>query len=157
DGTLPHSGLYAASLGPSPADGFLSQYLSTTPGQTYTLSYWLQNEGGSPNDFSVSWNGAALPGSVLTDSDPGFEYTLFTLPNLLATSASTQLKFTFEHTPAFWHLDDISVEPVSAQSAPEPGNLELFAAMLAGCGLVRLWRRSALTARSLSRGPTRSA
>ncbi|HYW41912.1 MAG TPA: hypothetical protein VE959_03580 [Bryobacteraceae bacterium] len=139
DGTLPHSGLNAANLGPSPTDGMLAQLLPTIPGQIYTLSYWLQNEGGSPNDFSVSWDGGTLPGSVLTDSDPGFEYTLFTFQNLVATPGRTPLEFTFEQTPAFWHLDDVSV---SVQSAPEPASLTICAAMLAGLGLMKLLRRS---------------
>src|SRR5262245_15667375 len=60
----PHSGSSAATVGAYPTDVFLTQILPTVAGASYTLSYWLQNEGGTPNDFSVSWNGATLPGSM---------------------------------------------------------------------------------------------
>ena len=36
---------YAAGMGSVGADGTLSQTIATTAGQTYTLSFWLQNEG----------------------------------------------------------------------------------------------------------------
>ncbi len=117
DGTLPHSGSFAANLGASPDDGTLTQILPTTPGQSYILLYWLQNEGGVPNDFSASWDGTVIPASVIVNNDPGFEYRPFAFFNLPATSSSTSLEFTFEQTPAFWHLDDVEVVPTGA---PEP-------------------------------------
>jgi len=115
----PHSGAFAADLGPSPTDGFLTQLLPTVAGDTYTLSYWLQNEGGTPNDFGVAWNGSTLSASVLTGVS-GFVYAEYSFANLKATSNTTPLKFTFEQTPAFWHIDDVSV-----QRTPEPASLAL--------------------------------
>ena len=42
------NGTYAAGLGSMGSDGTLSQTIATTAGQTYTLSFWLQNEAASP-------------------------------------------------------------------------------------------------------------
>jgi hypothetical protein len=115
----PHSGNFAADLGASPTDGSLTQLLPTVAGETYTLTYWLQNEGGTPNDFSASWNGSTLSSSVLTEAI-GFPYTEYSFANLEASSNTTPLKFVFEQTPAFWHLDDVSVK-----GTPEPASLGL--------------------------------
>ena len=51
---------YAAAIGSMGADGTLSQTIATTAGQTYTLSFWLQNEGSTGNDFKAIWNGQTL-------------------------------------------------------------------------------------------------
>src|SRR5262249_2874481 len=37
----PHTGTFAAFLGPVGSDGTLSQNVATTPGQQYVLSFWL--------------------------------------------------------------------------------------------------------------------
>ena len=52
---LPHSGKYAADLGTSVQGGVVSieQSLSTIPGKPYLLSFWLENDGGTPNSFAV--------------------------------------------------------------------------------------------------------
>ena len=135
DKILPHTGSFAASLGPSPTDGLLSQALPTSPGQIYFLSYWLQNEGGIPNDFSASWNGTTIPGSQIVNNDPGFEYTLFVFRGLAASSGTTTITFAFEHTPAFWHLDDVLVGVV-----PEPATFAAGLPLLAGLLLRRRFR-----------------
>ena len=57
-GTSPvHSGTYAAFLGPVGSLGYLSQILTTSPGGIYDLSFWLENGGGTPNEFQVTWGG----------------------------------------------------------------------------------------------------
>ena len=60
------SGQYAAHIGAMGSDATLSQAISTTVGQQYTLSFWLANNGGGPNDFAVKWNGATV--MALTDA-----------------------------------------------------------------------------------------
>jgi hypothetical protein len=108
-----HSGGYAAYLGATP--GTLSQTLATTAGSTYTLSYWLANDsvGGAdvPNSFSVSWDGAQIAASVLTDLAWG-PYVQYTFSGLVASTASTPLVFSPSNTPADWVLDDVSVNAV---------------------------------------------
>ena len=133
DSLAPQSGFYAAFAGSVGATGGIFQTLATTPGGAYVVDFWLQNEAdvvgqSSPNFFSFSWGG--VDELVLTDA-PAFGYTHFSFL-LLATSASTDLRFTFEHTPAFWDLDTVSAV------VPEPGTLALVT--LAG-GLVALTRR----------------
>ncbi|HEY3915423.1 MAG TPA: carbohydrate binding domain-containing protein, partial [Verrucomicrobiae bacterium] len=56
-----HSGSYGASLGPSNTLGYISQTLSTSPGQRYALSLWLENPSGQqPTEFQVLWNGTVI-------------------------------------------------------------------------------------------------
>jgi hypothetical protein len=97
------SGTYGAQLGPVGSDGFLSQsffgntitfqyrqdpaywgldsvvvtpFVTCGVGcETYAVSFWLENDGGTPNDFTVIWNGVDV-GPSLVDAG-GFAYTNF--------------------------------------------------------------------------------
>jgi hypothetical protein len=124
-----HSGTYGAQLGPVGSDGFISQQiLPTIPGATYDLSYWLQSDGFTPNHFDVSWDGI----TIRNDSNLGaFPYTQTTNLGLVATTASTTLRFSFRDDPGFLGLDDISV----VQHVPEPTTFALFAPLALGLGL----------------------
>src|SRR5437588_6466275 len=53
-GVYAHTGTFGAQLGPVGSDWFLVQILPTTIGTTYDISFWLRNDGGTPNDFSAS-------------------------------------------------------------------------------------------------------
>jgi hypothetical protein len=100
--TYVFSGNFGAQLGPVGSDGTLTQVINgntltfqfrqdpsfwgldsivLTPfanlggGQElYSFSFWLENEGGAPNDFTVFWNGVDV-GPSLVDSSP-FGWTL---------------------------------------------------------------------------------
>jgi fibronectin-binding autotransporter adhesin len=101
-----HSGAYDAWLGPVGSDGHLTQNISTVAGQHYTLDFWLANDGGVQNDFSVSWNGTTLsPHFVNLGSQPYTEYQY----DVIGGASSSALEFTFRQDPAYLHLDDISV------------------------------------------------
>jgi flagellin len=101
-------------------DDVLSQTLATTVGVTYTLSYWLSHDStNSENDFSASWGGVTIPGSVLVNS-ASFPYTLFTF-SVTATSSSTVLAFSGREVPAWFGLDDVSV----VSSVPEPSTFAI--------------------------------
>jgi hypothetical protein len=137
----PHSGSSAAWLGPVGSLGFLSQTLATTPGVRYNLSFFLQSDGATPNQFQVTWNGSVSfdqtnlaafgyrEGNFLGLTDGPFL-------NLLATSTTTPLVFAFRNDPGFFQLDDVVVN-----ATPEPTTLILLGTTIAGIGLARLRRR----------------
>jgi len=108
-----HSGSYGAALGQYGSLGYLYQTLTTSPGQNYLLSLWLDNPnnryGATPNQFLVQWNGTTI------FNQTNLPYTAWTNLQFIvtATSASTVLQFGFEDTPYYLGLDDISVTPIS--------------------------------------------
>jgi hypothetical protein len=117
-------------------DGFLSQILPTVAGDTYSLSYALENIGGNPNDFGVSWGGVPVAGSEIVDGG-SFTGTIFTFA-LTATSSSTDLEFHFRQDPTFWGLDIVSVQPLVV---PEPASVALTAFGLLAASGIRKFRK----------------
>lgn len=120
DTQMPQAGNFAAYFG-NPTSGGIVQQLATFTGVAYNVSFWLQNEAdvlgvAAPNTFEFNWNGGAAE-LTLTDSAP-FGYRLYEFNNLVATSASTELRFTFTQSPAIWDLD-------SVKAVPEPRALAL--------------------------------
>lgn len=124
-----NSGSDFASFGPIGSDGFISQTLSTLPGQIYNVSWYLEvgsDSGASnPNDFSVTWGGT--PVFSMTDLPATSSYTQYSFTEV-ATSSSTNFTIGFRDDPAYLFLDDVDVNAV-----PEPG---YFAA--AGFGLLAI-------------------
>ena len=139
-GPYSHSGNFGANFGQVTIPGTLSQTIATSPGASYTIDFWLKNLAGpfnspnTPNFFSASFGGNVL--ASLTDAAP-FDYTEFTY-NVVASTSSALLEFTFREDPAAWYFDDVSV----VGSVPEPGTLGLFVVGLAVLGFRRA-RRSA--------------
>ena len=107
---IAHSGSYAADLGPYGSLGFISQTVATTPGARYLFSWWLQSDGGTPNEFQASWNGAVLLDQL---NVPAGEYQLYSY-TVTATGTSTTVSLGFRDDPGYLHLDDVSVVPVMA-------------------------------------------
>jgi hypothetical protein len=107
---------YAAGLGSMGSDGTLSQTIATTAGQTYTLSFWLQNEGSGGNDFKAIWNGQTLL-SLTNAAQSGYtEYTY----TVTATSSTSTLEFSAANNPSQWDLDNISLAATGTSSSPPP-------------------------------------
>jgi hypothetical protein len=101
----PESGSYATGMGSVGSDGTLSQTIATTPGDTYTLSFWLENDAPGANDFKALWNGQALL-SLTNASQSGYtEYTY----GVTATGSSSTLEFSARNDPSQWNLDNISL------------------------------------------------
>ena len=126
----PYSGSYAAYLGPVSSDGYLAEDLATSAGSSYTISFYLFNTGGTPNDFSVSFDGNTL--LSYTDA-AGFGYTSYSFTATASTSLTTLL-FSFYQVPGYWYLDDVSVNAVAP--VPLPASLPLLAVGIAGLGFV---------------------
>jgi hypothetical protein len=101
-----HSGTRSYRSGPENGLVFLTQNLATTPGVTYTLSFWLSNPiGGADTEWLVRIGGNTL---MDVQNAPRFSYTNFTF-SFTATSSSTVLQFGFKHPPDWFYLDDVSV------------------------------------------------
>ncbi|MDP2027473.1 VPLPA-CTERM sorting domain-containing protein [Sulfuriferula sp.] len=131
-------GSYGAYLGPVGSMGYLTQSLATVAGQTYTLSWALDNGEtlGFPNQFQVSWNG-----NLVFDQTniPQQEFQTYSF-NLVATSSITGLQFGFQNDPTFFHLDNVSVDVASNPTpVPVPAALWLLGSGL--LGLVGITRR----------------
>ena len=141
----PHSGTYAAEMGPVGSFETLSQQFTDTPGAVGTLSFWLEDEVSLDPD-GTQYTGfsqftADIDGQVLTflanPVDQAGVYTLFQ-SNFLMTGNDT-LNFTLENDPSYFDLDDVSV----VATAPEPSSVALLGTGLSAvCGLARrrTWR-----------------
>lgn len=121
DSSHPHSGTYAAALFAAGSAGYLEQFLSTTPGVSYTLTYFLNSDGGTPNSFSAEVDDLTLTQQT---NIPGQDYTHYSF-SFQATGTSTDLKFGFQDDPGTLLLDDVSVT-----AAPEPVSIWLGALLV---------------------------
>lgn len=111
-----HSGNRGASLGPVNFNGFLSQTLSTVPGQSYDVSFWLHNNA-LPNQFVFYWDGTLVSSNNNFPSTPNalernFDQTLYA--NLPASGEQTIISFGFFNPPDFFFFDDVVVTPSAA-------------------------------------------
>ena len=133
-GVGPHSGNFLGWFGAVGSDGGIFQNLTTVVGATYNLTFWLALDRGTPNDWSVSWNGIT---QLLQVNATPFGYTQFSFSGLLATSTSTQLAFSFRQDPRYFELDDVSVV---GGTIPDGGNtLALLGLAMVGICLIRRW------------------
>ena len=124
----PFDGLYGAFLGPVGSDGTLSQTFTGDGSTLYYVQFDLYNPGGTPNDFTVFWNGVDV-GPDLVDASP-FSYTLFS-GFLVGNPGTNTIEFQYRQDPSFWGLDDVGVQ--GQNPTPEPGT---FALLLGGAAFV---------------------
>lgn len=145
DGLDPHSGAFAAYFGPVGGILTLTQTHVTTPGATYTVSFWLDQSVDTPapyvNSFAISFGGTTL--FTATDA-PGSSYSQYSFSST-AASSSTDLAFAFRNDTGFFSLDDVSVTSASA-AIPEPASALLVLPILVVLLLAR--RKPLLPARA---------
>ena len=114
DGSLitPYDGNDAAALSELGSVAYLSQTLPTFAGQTYVVSFWLENAdfgfGTKPNEFLVLWNGTAISSHF---NMPASDWTHYQYV-VVATGNSSVLQFGFRNDSALFGLDDVSVTPI---------------------------------------------
>jgi len=119
-------------------DDVLSQVLSTVAGDSYVLDFFLaHNSDNAENDFSASFGSTTV---LSLTNQAEFGYTEFTF-TVTATGPSTTLTFAGREVPAFYDLDNVSVEPLSA-TTPEPAGVLLLGTLI---GLVGWRLRSRVT------------
>jgi hypothetical protein len=161
-GVPAQSGNYYVSWGHSTTTGGqLAQTFATTPGATYTLTYYLElQQGDNANSATATLTDASTSAILATQmtaiTDPTFvqiwqQETL----SFIAAGNTTTLTF-FDSTPAFgggssnWGLDTVSIAGLSddVSSTPLPASLPLLGSALAGLGWLGQRRRRARTTRS---------
>ncbi len=129
-------GLDCISANPDPAGSWIYQDLVTTPGTSYTLSFWLGMSPDSsvnataPNEVKVLWNGAEVF-DVKDLSQPSYVQYAVTV---VASGPLTRLQFLGRNDPYVTNLDDVSVD---AGGVPEPSTWILMATGIAGLALRR--------------------
>lgn len=128
----------------------LTQTLTTTAGQLYTISFWANAD--LPNTLSVTFGGVTVTGSPFSVTQNGFanpdprgNSALFTFYSgtALATSNSTDLTFTItvnlSMNPNLTNTVEIDNVSVTAGAVPEPSTLVL--ATIGGIGSLAYARR----------------
>ena len=114
----------------------LQQSVQTTAGDTYTLSYWLEDTTGG-FVFNATWNGAVIAGTQESENVPS-SWTEYTA-TVTGTGGMDTLGMNGYDAPSFGYLDNVSL--VQNQAAPSPAGV--FALGLGVVGLIALRRRSA--------------
>lgn len=105
------SGMYGAFFGPS-TPGLshdLTQNINTTAGSLYDLSFRLTG----PGTIFISWNGTIIDAFLA-----GGDGKLTKEPRLMATSASTAIKFSFTVDVGNTLLDEVSAVPTVSSPFP---------------------------------------
>ncbi|MGD0000496.1 MAG: carbohydrate binding domain-containing protein [Bryobacteraceae bacterium] len=135
--SVANSGTYYAVLGPVGSDGILSQTLTTNPGDSYTVSFYLDAVGDGTSDFSAYWNTDVLMSVGNPNTGDVWTQYLFTV---IGTGSDT-IQLNFRDDPAYIALDDIVVLDAGT-AIPEPGSLGLLISGLAVVILARRRRRA---------------
>jgi len=148
ENTIMHSGSRSAASGcqdptcvdpNSPARSFLTQDLPTVAGGVYSLDFFVNQVGGTPNALRVYWGGTLV--FAMADTPDGLGFVEHGASNLTAVGNTTTLTFLGRNDPDTVYLDDVSVlQAAVPQPVPEPGTVALVGAAVPG--LFSLRRRA---------------
>jgi hypothetical protein len=123
-----HTGNNAVSFG-APG-GSLSQNVTTTPGASYVVDFWLATTNiinSFPVSVNVLWGGTTIFSHLFSSNQGYAEYTF----NVTTSSAMTALEFQSSSSFGSLQLDDVSVTPAGV---PDGGST----VSLLGCALLGL-------------------
>lgn len=114
-----------AKMGPLTAGGIF-QTFTTVIGTAYQISYSLHTGTSTSANrvFSAQFGSTTLPSTLESLTNPSlFGFTSRTF-RFVATTTTSQIRFTFENDPNYWRLDSVSVTRVvpelSVQGAATP-------------------------------------
>jgi hypothetical protein len=135
-GQAPTEGAAQAYFGPVGSSGGIFQSVATMAGETYRVSFdvWAAPGG---QQFQVDFGGATLFNDRMRQ---GQGYTSLVY-DVIASAASSELRFRTQHNPSYYLLDNVRVESVGGGgggAVPEPGT---WVMLIAGFGLVGLAAR----------------
>jgi len=132
NGGSAHSGSFGAFFGPVGSLGFISQTVNLAAG-TYRLSYFLNNDGGSPNAFTAQFGAQTL--QTLTNAGAfGFTQSSFILRS---SGGATLVQFGFRQDPAFWHFDDVELVLIGDEIGPRLAAVSQSVSIDTGRGLLQ--------------------
>src|SRR3546814_18642538 len=129
-----NSGANSAYFGPVGATASISQVLNTVVGQSYDVSFYLQNSGAGTNSFDVFFGGGA-PQISYVDA-LAMPWTRLSFTGTAVSDLKT-LVSSFRPDPSFYYLDDVSLPsiPPPPHPLPEPASR---AVMIPGLGCTGL-------------------
>ncbi len=112
-----HSGAYGGAFGEAGKLAYISQSLPTVQGQSYLLSFWLNNlSGATPNQLVVNWNtNSTVTNTIFNQINmPAINNWSNFLFVVTAATTNSVLQFGLENDNYYLGLDDISVQPAPA-------------------------------------------
>jgi hypothetical protein len=135
DGISPNSGSYQAFFATLDSNATkLSQDITTTAGDLYTITFWVAQDTASSSDYGNELLASFGGTSLVDDSDVVVEgYTEYTYNVGPVSGSSNTLELTFGNGLGEFLLDDVSVVDNGPVVTPEPDSLLLF-----GTGLLAL-------------------
>jgi hypothetical protein len=135
DSIIPNSGSYQAFFATLDSNATkLSQDITTTAGDLYTITFWVAQDTASSSDYGNELLASFGGTSLVDDSDVVVEgYTEYTYNVGPVSGSSNTLELTFGNGLGEFLLDDVSVVDNGPVVTPEPDSLLLF-----GTGLLAL-------------------
>lgn len=136
EGAVPHSGNQFAYLDEFSTVNTLSQTLTTTAGQSYTISYWVADN--SPDMYQVTFGGQTLFNGAGPTAGVGSaaDYVNETF-TAVASGPSTVLSFSGKFGGGDGAFGTI-LDDVDVTGSPEPGTIALFGL---GCVVIAALKR----------------